>query len=151
MSTYQQRKIIRVRIMPTLSPRGKVKLQLVFTPQLWESTLDTRNLLASCAEARSEVLNHLGLVPDVLLLQGGGILRCDLSRDVIMIEDLSPNLFHQLDKHRRRSPVEHGPDKSMVVSNPCEDFSLAKFGIFASISRHRPLHLSISAGALVDR
>lgn len=82
MSPYQQRKILQVCIMPTLSPCGMVSLQLVPTPRLQESTLSTHNFIAPCAEARSEVLNYLVLVPEALPLQGDGILRCSLSRDL---------------------------------------------------------------------
>jgi hypothetical protein len=79
-------------------------LELVATSGLADSTFATRALLATCREARQEALSYLGVAPDTLPLQGGGILRCDLTRDVIMLEDLSPTLLLQIHTFHPQTP-----------------------------------------------
>jgi hypothetical protein len=101
----------RVRVAIVKSPHTswdshhkEPTLELVATPGLADSTFATRALLATCREARQEALSYLGVAPDTLPLQGGGILRCDLTRDVIMLEDLSPTLLLQIHTFHPQTP-----------------------------------------------
>lgn len=73
------------------------RLELVVTPRLADSTRATRSLLSTCAESRRESLSHpLSTLPDALPLQHGGLLRCNLSKDIILLEDLSSPILVQL-------------------------------------------------------
>ncbi|GAB1310733.1 hypothetical protein MFIFM68171_00943 [Madurella fahalii] len=78
----------------------ELRLELVVTPQLAQSTRATRALLACCHEAR----HYLRDPPDSLPLQGGGILRCNLEKDVIVLEGLSPSLLLHLRGLKCRNP-----------------------------------------------
>ncbi|KAG7292748.1 hypothetical protein NEMBOFW57_002788 [Staphylotrichum longicolle] len=72
-------------------------LELAVTPRLADSTRATRSLLSTCAESRRESLSHpLSTLPDTPPPQHGGLLRCNLSKDIILLEDLSSPLLVQL-------------------------------------------------------
>lgn len=81
------------------------KLELVATAQLAQCTRETRALLASCYEAREEALHSLRAPSDSLPLQGGGVLRCNLEKDVIVLEGLSPSLLLQIRQLRCQDPT----------------------------------------------
>ncbi|KAK4132051.1 hypothetical protein BT67DRAFT_435899 [Trichocladium antarcticum] len=93
------------------SPRKGSTLELVATSQLADSTFTPRAVLATCHEARQEALSFIGIVPDTLPLQGGGVFRCDLAQDVIMFEDLTPALLLQIHSLRSHAaslaPIRH--------------------------------------------
>ncbi len=77
--------------VPSKTPR----LELAATPQLASSTRATRALLATCSEARREALSHLlSVLQDTLPLHNGGVLRCNLIKDIILLDSLSPSLLH---------------------------------------------------------
>ncbi|KAK3382769.1 hypothetical protein B0T24DRAFT_22647 [Lasiosphaeria ovina] len=65
------------------------KLELEPTPALVDSTQGVRALMGACYESRIEILRCHSLLPDNLFLRGGGVLRCDLSKDVIMLDDVT--------------------------------------------------------------
>ncbi|KAK4148551.1 hypothetical protein C8A00DRAFT_38876, partial [Chaetomidium leptoderma] len=76
------------------------RLEIVATPHLSDSTFTTRALLSTCAEARKEALSHsLPTLPDTLPLRGGGILRCNLTNDIITLESLSPAALFQINNN----------------------------------------------------
>jgi len=63
-----------------------------------DSTHATRALLEACHESREEVLNHF--VPNSIALDRGGVLRCNLRRDVILLDDMSTGILKQLGDSR---------------------------------------------------
>ncbi|KAK3904527.1 hypothetical protein C8A05DRAFT_13615 [Staphylotrichum tortipilum] len=77
-------------------PHTAPKLALIPTPRLVDSTHATRSLLSACSEARQECMRSPSALPDTLPLRGGGLLRCDLARDILLLEDLSAPLLLEL-------------------------------------------------------
>jgi hypothetical protein len=77
------------------------KLEILPTPQLAESTYSTRSLLSTCTEARHEALASFGAFPDTIPLAGGkgggSILRCDLTRDILLLADVCSDTLFSLD------------------------------------------------------
>jgi hypothetical protein len=77
------------------------KLEILPTPQLSESTYSTRSLLSTCTEARHEALASFGAFPDTIPLAGGkgggSILRCDLTRDILLLADVCSDTLFSLD------------------------------------------------------
>lgn len=85
------------------------RLEIVATHHLSRSTHSTRSLLSACSEARHEGLTSLVTLPDTLALRGGGILRCNLARDIILLDDLSWGLLTAVTSNAARLNC-HYPD-----------------------------------------
>ncbi len=91
------------------SPQQTPRLELATTPHLADSTRATRSLLSTCSEARHQALSHhplSTLLPDTLPLQNGGLFRCNLSRDIILLETSTSPLLLQL-THPHNQPLLH--------------------------------------------
>ncbi|KAK3941133.1 hypothetical protein QBC46DRAFT_432670 [Diplogelasinospora grovesii] len=97
----------------TLSWNPDLKLSIGATPGLSDSTRTLRYLTSSCIDARREFLRmQPGLLPDVIPIGIGsprGILRCNLQKDLILVEGMGRDQFAELRLHHLFGPEFFAP------------------------------------------
>ncbi|KAK3393425.1 hypothetical protein B0H63DRAFT_458198 [Podospora didyma] len=81
---------------PTPTQYENLKFELLPTASLIQSTQSSRALLATCFDARRETIVLQRRLPDIIPLHGGGVIRCDLSKDMIMIEDINATFLMEM-------------------------------------------------------
>jgi hypothetical protein len=91
------------------------EVEIIPTTRLSESTFAVRSLLSTCIESRRESLSLLdALHPDVLPVSENGVIRCNLSRDMLVISDISPTTLLAL---IRRQLQHHHQQSTLLTSN----------------------------------
>ena len=120
LAACEHGKVHRVRFAPASSPTDDddkdndvppktPRLELAATPHLADSTRTIRSLLSTCSEARHQALTYRPLstlLPDTLPLQNGGLFRCNLSKDILLLENATSSLLVQL-THPHNQPLLH--------------------------------------------